>query len=307
MGKKLQKTEKTENTAEAVKAEKSPAELLREKLKKNTRFVSLMTYATEACLLEVLEQRREFLSGCRYILHDKDVWDEDGEKHKKGDPKEAHFHVCLVLERARRLSDVIGWFKECKDSKGEKANTMAEAVTSLESLEDYFTHSDEASQEKGKHQYAEEDLKVLADVPSAFDFKTTWDKTGGMNRDEKAEEENAQLIDDILGKVSFREMARRYGRDYMKNYKVYREYCANILLEESGGDLDTALALMGDPIQQAQRDRERMARNEGQAVGESQALLSVIKYMNERVKAGDTYLTDTLEVLRHAWRYGGKL
>lgn len=266
-----------------------------------------MTYATEACLLEVLEQRREFLSGCRYILHDKDVWDEDGEKHKKGDPKEAHFHVCLVLERARRLSDVIGWFKECKDSKGEKANTMAEAVTSLESLEDYFTHSDEVSQEKGKHQYAEENLKVLADVPSAFDFKTTYDKTGGMNRDEKAEEENAQLIDDILGKVSFREMARRYGRDYMKNYKVYREYCANILLEERGGDLDEALSLMGDPIQQAQRDRERMARNEGKAVGERDTLLSVITYLDERVKAGDSYLRDTLEVLRQVLRYGGKL
>lgn len=294
MGKKLQKTEK------------SPAELLREKLKKNTRFVSLMTYATEPCLLEVLEQRREFLSGCRYILHDKDTWDEDGEKHKKGDPKEAHFHVCLVLERARRLSDVIGWFKECKDFEGEKANTMAEAVTSLESLEDYFTHSDEASQEKGKHQYADEDLKVLPGTPSAFDFKTTWDKTGGMSRDEKAEEENAQLIDDIISKVSFREMARRYGRDYMKNYKVYREYCANILLEESGGDLDSALALMGDPIQQMQRDRERMARNEGVAVGEHNTLLSVIDYLNGRVKGGDTYLSDTLEVLRYVLRYGGK-
>jgi hypothetical protein len=301
MKKKLPKTET------AAKSEKTPAELSKDKLKRNTRFVSLMTYATEACMLEVLEQRRAFLSGCRYILHDQDVWDEDGEKHKKGDPKEAHFHLCLVLERARRLADVIGWFKGCLDSKGEPANTMAEAVTSLESLEDYFTHSDEASRDEGKHQYTESDLKVLDGIPSAFDFKTSYDKTGGMSRDEKAEEENAQLIEDILGKVSFREMARRYGRDYMKNYKTYRDYCACILLEESGGNLDEALALMGDPIQQAQRDRERMARNEGQAVGERDSLLSVITYLDHRVKDGDTYLRDTLEVLRHALRYGGKL
>lgn len=307
MSKKLSKAEKATKTEKTEKAAKTPAEFSKDKLKRNTRFVSLMTYATETCLLEVLDQRREFLSGCRYILHDRDVWDKDGEKHKKGNPKEAHFHVCLVLDRARRLADVIGWFKGCVDSKGEPANTMAEAVTSLVSLEDYFTHSDEASREAGKHQYTESDLKVLVGIPSAFDFKTSYDKTGGMSRDEKTEEENAQLIDDILGKVSYREMARRYGRDYMKNYKVYREYCACILLEESGGDLDSALALMGDPIQQAQRDRERMARIEGQAVGERDTLLSVITYLDHRVKEGDTYLRDTLEVLRHTLRYGGKL
>lgn len=298
--KKLPKSKSSSGSATAVNSQSDFVPL-----NKNTRFISLMTYAVESDILKVLDQRREFLSGCRYILHDKDVWDVDGVNHKIGDPKEAHYHICLVLVRARRLSDVIGWFKCCVDSKGYPANTMAEAVTSLSSLEEYFTHSDSASVAKGKHQYDVVDLKILDGIPSAFDFRTSYDKTGGMSRDEKSEEANALLVDDILSGVSFREMARRYGRDYMKNYKVYREYCSCILLEENGGDLDEALSLMGDPILKAQRDRERSARDEGRCVGVRDTLLSVIAYLDNRVKKGETYLSSTVDVLRTALKEGG--
>ena len=44
------------------------------------------------------------------------------------------------------------------------------------------------------------------------------------------------LIDDILNGLSLRVLARRYGRDFMKNWKFYVAY-ANLVREQENGGL----------------------------------------------------------------------
>ena len=44
------------------------------------------------------------------------------------------------------------------------------------------------------------------------------------------------LIDDILNGLSLRVLARRYGRDFMKNWKAYVDF-ANLVREQENGGL----------------------------------------------------------------------
>lgn len=204
-------------------------------LSKNTNAVTLMSYATEEELQKVILSKREYILGCAYIFHDKD-------------DNENHYHIQLTLKRSRRLSDIIGWFKNCSDSKGEKANTFGEITLSCRAQEEYFTHSDDESRNAGKHQYLPENIKVLDDIGDPWDFVTAHDKqVGVIQKRRESEDENEQLLQDIIDGVSQREMARKYGRDYMKNFKVYRAFASNVVLEETC-DIALALELQGDLI-----------------------------------------------------------
>lgn len=52
---------------------------------------------------------------CAWALHDKDLWEEDGEGHKKGDLKKPHVHFVCKFRSARYLSGIA---KELKLPEG---------------------------------------------------------------------------------------------------------------------------------------------------------------------------------------------
>lgn len=206
-------------------------ERITEETTKEFKYISLSTYATEEEFTRVFTEKAPYIKGVSYILHDKDY------------PKEPHYHIALELKRSRKGQAIIRWFKGLKDSKGQCANTFGEEVISVSALHDYFMHVDEESIKEGKHQYTEEDIKVIEGLPNAWDYVTAWEKAEAQAelKEQKADEVE-QMIDDIINEVPSREMARRYGRDFMKNASQYRKFCAEVVLEESQ-DIEKAIRL----------------------------------------------------------------
>lgn len=196
---------------------------------KESKALSISTYAQEEQILKIFESKQTQILGFAYIFHDKDV-------------SEPHRHVVVVLKRSRKQQEVLNWFKKCTDDKGERCNTRLQPIACMRGLEEYLTHSDDDSIKAGKHQYNEQDIKVLKD-DELFDYVTDYDKAQEREKvkEEKADEVES-LIDDIISGVPLREMARRYGRDYMKNATAYRRYASDVVLEETG-DLGKALQI----------------------------------------------------------------
>ena len=205
-------------------------ERITEETTKEYKYIGLMTYATEEEFTRILREKAPFIKGVSYIFHDKET-------------AEPHYHIALELKRSRKGQAIIRWFKGLKDSKGELANTLGEEVISVSALHDYFLHQDEKSTVEGKHQYKEEDIKVIGEIPDAWNYVTAWEKAEAQAelKEQKADEVE-QMLDDIISEVPSREMARRYGRDFMKNAYLYRKFAAEIVLEETN-DLEKAFRL----------------------------------------------------------------
>lgn len=208
-----------------------------------TKFHALTTYAIEEQLKTVLHSKSSQIEHARYIYHYKE-------------DKEPHTHLVIVTLKPRKLSDVRGWFKELTDSKGEPANTLSEELASTSAMEEYFTHSDEKSiADAGKHQYLTEDIKVLlGNTEDYLNIETRLQEiqriaAESAERDQikraAASDDVEQQLNDIIAGLPLREMARKYGRDYIKNRRVYNDYAAMILCEETG---TLPMHLLADPI-----------------------------------------------------------
>lgn len=247
---------------------------IQEELKRGTRAVFVRTYATAESLESALEGKG--LEAYAYILHDKDGC-------------EPHLHVVMLADRSRRGKDLYAWLKDCVDSKGQPANSEIEVVRSMDACHKYLTHSDDASKQKGKHQYTESDI-VYPMGAEPWEYKTPVDVQFQAREKERASAEKCdQLIQDIIDRVPAREMARRYGRDYMKNHMVYRKFAAEVLLEE-GGDLDKAFALTDSILDQRIQKQVHDSYDLGMA--------TAITYIRNEVSHGMTFAEAVREIER---------
>lgn len=223
-----------------------------------TRFHSLTTYVTEEQLKTILQVKSAQIEHARYIYHYKE-------------DKEPHTHLVIVTIKPRKLSDVRGWFKGLVDSKGETANTLSKELISTSSMEEYFTHSDEKSMaDNSKHQYLTEDIKVLqGSTDDYLSLETRIEENARLareseerriaNREATAEDIDEQ-INDIIAGVPLRQMAKKYGRDYIKNRRAYNEYAMMVACEETG---TLPLHLIADPVMEKMNQLRRQAANDG--------------------------------------------
>lgn len=238
MAKKLQNTEATEKVDDL--------------LSKSTRCACLTTYANDEQIIETLKAQGKAVVGASWILHDKD-------------DKVPHTHLVILSDRSRRLKDYIGWFKGLTDTEGKTINTMAKICGSTSATKKYFTHSDEESKQKGKHQYSDEDIRILEGegYTSVWEYKTQTDIAFEAEQKQKATEDNNEsLLDDIIAGKPMREMARKYGRDFIKNYRSYRAFASEVVLEETG-DIDQAMKLQRSAIEDYTATREKDAYCQG--------------------------------------------
>lgn len=216
-----------------------------------TKFVSLITYARAVDVQRILAEKSELLTYAFWIQHDKDE-------------AEPHIHIVVGLVNSRKPNEVSNWFKKCVNDEGVVQNTLAEPVISCEDIVEYFTHTDENSIQKGKHQYTEEDIRVSIGTLEAFrEEKSDFQRySEAKTKKEAKEDECEQILDDIISGTSARTMARRYGRDFMKNHKAYREYAAMVILEE-GGDIEKAYQVAGNGSAYWQQEAQRKAYEDG--------------------------------------------
>lgn len=222
-----------------------------EKSSSQTKYVALITYAKAEDVERILAEKAEQLEYGFWIPHDQDE-------------AEPHIHIVLGLVNGRKPNEVANWFKKCVNDEGVAQNTLAEPVLDCSRIVVYLTHEDEKSQAKGKHQYTEEDIRVSRGTLADFcKEKTDWQrhKEAEEKREAKSDE-CEQLLDDLISGVSCRTMARRYGRDFMKNHKAYREYAAMVILEEEG-DVEKASQVAGNGFAFWQQEAQRKAYEDG--------------------------------------------
>lgn len=256
------------------------AKNLRPSWDKKTKFPSLMTYVKEEDLKAILHSKSEQIEFCEYIFHDKD-------------PKVPHFHVVLSLKKPRYVSEIIGWFARCIDDSGNPVNTMGKPTRSCADMDDYLTHKNDST----KHQYIDTDIKVLIGNRAEYREMQTEYQAQEEKEAQKAFEKEAladdieQELQDCIDGVPFREMARRYGRDYIKNWKSYKEYASNVVFEETL-DVSKALAVQSSALDVAMIERERECLSSGYKAGTKDALNALYTYVSAQVEHGATYLKD---------------
>lgn len=175
---------------------------------KQSRQWALVTYADESVIKNVLDVKSCMIRHYAYILHDKDG-------------VEPHYHVVLQLYSPVAQSTVVNWFRSV-DSEGKPINTLAEPATAIDSLYNYLTHADDISVAAGKHLY--DSSLISCDDPSQF-------APAAVSQDSAA-----MALSDLLdGRLSLRECALKYGRDFIYHYASYRQLLSDIRYEEESG------------------------------------------------------------------------
>lgn len=255
---------------------------------KTARAVTIRTYLPEKDIEEIIAQHAHMVCVAYMATHDKD-------KNEDGTPIVPHVHVNLLLDRSRQLSGTLSWFK-ASDSEGRPIQTHVEAVLDPVGCDDYLTHNTDEARAKGKYQYDEEIIKVIRGERDTFrEFRTDWVRKHEARIAKEANaEEVDQLLQDIIDGVPAREMARRYGRDYVKNVKAYRHYAGLVVWEEEG-DLTKADKIANGGGLEYLIERER---NNAMREGMATALKVLHNHCSSRIKAGDTYLKDVAEDIK---------
>lgn len=159
---------------------------------------TLITYHPETVIEEVMRLQAGRIRHFAYILHDKDTDDE-------GKPLAVHYHLLIQLNNAMTLRAVQGLFPP-------NQNTLGQAMRDKADCFNYLDHADKS----GKYHYSHELIKS--------------DDIGFWERCERGESDDKTMliIDDIIACVSFRELAKRYGRDLVLNYQKYRDFAERV-------------------------------------------------------------------------------
>lgn len=166
------------------------------------RKISILTYANKLQVETILERKKGAYTDYAYIVHNKD-------------DAPPHIHIFMCFGSDRRGADILKWFDNLIDEKGQLINTRFEAVKSSESLLDYLTHKNEAD----KFQYSEADIIYSSEQAREKLLEDTTDNGFGA-------------LDEMLNGIPLREIARRYGKDFIRNYYSYKALKNDIIDEE---------------------------------------------------------------------------
>ena len=171
------------------------------------RFYSFkcISYANEEHIRNVLS--RGDISHWARILHDKDIKD-------NGEWKEKHNHIIVVFKANKSIQRVRDIFQD-----GTDQNTLVKVVEDIKHDFDYLTHKND----QDKYQYSIEDVKT--------DNGDYWKKV--TNEEQIQRTSNEEFIEDLMSdEMSYKGMAIKYGRDFIKNRKAYMQYRVLLRAEE---------------------------------------------------------------------------
>ena len=130
-----------------------------------------------------------------YILHDQDG-------------KKPHYHVVLMLQRSRRISDVVSALRKSIFA----GNILYEPVRDGAAIYDYLTHATESA--NSKHQYSPDN--VVASLPRDI-WQLTYSGVTLKTKEDKPDTVLSATMDLINGD-SLAAVMRRYGRDFIVHY-----------------------------------------------------------------------------------------
>ncbi len=145
-----------------------------------------------------------------FAYHDKDIFADDGEGHKKGEKKKPHYHGVVCFKNKQSMSAV------------KKVLTpfcgglwLSPTRKSTEGAIKYLTHSEEGEE---KFHY---DTSII--VSNDLDYFTSIKAIETIKEDNESWE--ILFLDDLINGLSsekFLDYCRKYGRDFMFNsFKIY--------------------------------------------------------------------------------------
>lgn len=196
-----------------------------------TNCIELITYAKEGEAIEILKSKANQIRTAHLIYHDKDV-KEDGTQ------KEPHLHICLLLAKSREPEEICNWFKNCEDENG-KVNTLYKPIKYPKNAHLYLTHETKECIKKKAVKYPKDKIKyIIGNIDEFLLHETDYmKKEGKAIADEGKQQEISMLITDIMIGMPLRYMAMKYGKDFMRNYKNYKEF-AKMVAQEEGYTLE---------------------------------------------------------------------
>lgn len=182
---------------------------------KRSRNHSLITYLNKTDIENVLQKHLIDIKDYAYICHDKDV-------SKQGTLKAIHFHIVLHLYNPKSTNVVRSWFYDTSLFSSLKPipNTLSQPVIDIDGILDYLTHCNQPD----KYQY---DKSLI--ITNNLDWLDT------PTEDDK-DSKSYSIVQDILEGCSMRQLAFRYGREFIINHKVYMDFASLILTEDKSND-----------------------------------------------------------------------
>lgn len=162
---------------------------------------SLISYAT----IEELERLFREAKHWAYCIHDKDVNEESGEL------KERHIHVLVTFEKHQSFPQICALIDSNQNTLGECRRKCGDKWINLnvQCLYDYLIHYSYTD----KYQYDESE-RVVDDGSYWARYEKGKRPTG--------DEFLADLLDEYMNERDLLQtMAKKYGRDFIKNYERY--------------------------------------------------------------------------------------
>ena len=163
---------------------------------KKDRWFSAVSYTDTTVLRKVIEKYGSRIKSYAWIVHDKD---------------EADYHIHFVFHTLNSYTykTIVGWFRAVQDDD-DKRNTFVQSIIDRQGIIDYLTHKNESNE---KFKYNEEDIAS----DNIDDFLG-----------EEAKDESYEILEDMLANVPYRELARKYGRDFIYHFDNYKKLCIEI-------------------------------------------------------------------------------
>lgn len=166
---------------------------------KRCYWISLICYSAPNTFKPLLDISTHWA----YAYHDLDV-------DKEGKLKEPHYHILVHFKQARSPNSCIRYILSKQNVFGE------ECVSPLGAFE-YLFHKNDPD----KYQY---DKSIVITHNPVY-----WDRFLPDIRDRT----NIDFVEDLFTGVDMLTMAKRYGRDYMKNYRAYEDFIDEVKFRQS--------------------------------------------------------------------------
>lgn len=176
---------------------------------RRTRKFSAVTYLDEQQIKEVLQKHNKNIKAYAYILHDKDT------------NKKPHRHLLLTTINATTKTAVKAWFSGYADSSGLPINTMIEEMHDSYSSWCYLVHKDSSGNKiEGKAEYNLEDIK-------------SFNKEIYIDEVSNDKDTITCAVVDLLDGLTLKEVAIKYGRDFIIHYHSIKLLLNDIQIQES--------------------------------------------------------------------------
>lgn len=150
-------------------------------------------------------------------------------QHDERDNKEPHMHLLLRMNNRTSKKSIerkLKLFSMGKD-EGKDCNFNCQICEDLNNAFLYLTHESLSAKQEGKAVYSVDDIRTNDFGYFRGNYSSDGEKT------EKAGENTAyQIIADIERGETLRNMAKRYGREYIINRRHYEDFVYEMRREE---------------------------------------------------------------------------